>query len=72
MTRTPSQQAELDHLIHLSQSGPAWREYAEWKARDLAHRMPKRWGWMPTELSAELSRLESKHSPAKQRGRDTP
>lgn len=51
---TPSQKLELDHLLMLSKSHPNWREYAEAKARDLAHRMPKRWGWLPAELSTAL------------------
>lgn len=49
-----NKQAELDHLVSLSLEHPNWRIYAEWKARDLAHRMPNRWGWLPAALSANL------------------
>lgn len=56
MTPTPNQQAELDHLIRFAQmEGKGWRIYAEEKARDMAHRMPKRWGWLPAALALALS-----------------
>lgn len=57
MTRSPSQKAELQHLIRLAQTNKAWRIYAETKARELADKHPKRWGWLPVELSAALPRL---------------
>jgi len=55
MTLTPSQQAELDHLARCANTHPNWREYAEWKAQDLALRMPKRWGWLPLALASAVA-----------------
>lgn len=50
-----SQQEEIAHLTRISLLHPNSRLDMEWKARDLAHRMPKRWGWLPAALALAVA-----------------
>lgn len=53
--------AELVHLVRLSETGPAWFEYARDKAQSLAVQEPAVWSELPLLLSNELR--ARKHGP---------
>lgn len=59
-----SDQKELAHLVRISLLHPNSREFAEWKARDLAGRMPNRWGWLPAALSSAIASAPTPAEPS--------
>jgi len=52
---------ELEHLAQLSQSGPAWWEFAMDKAQRLANQEPVEFNSLPVLLKNKV--LESRHGP---------
>jgi len=72
MTRMAMEMANmLRYLEESPTSFRGWRDYFEDKALRLANWDPAEYSQLPMTLSAELRRLESKHSPPQQRKRGT-
>lgn len=55
MSLHPQQQEMLDHYIQLARTNVSWDTYAREQVRMMAHREPKRWGFLPAALSLALS-----------------
>lgn len=69
-------ETELQHMLAIlcesATSFRAWKGYLEDKALKLANWHPQEHSQLPMMLAAEISRLESKHSPPRPRTKGTP